>query len=129
MSDTRNETPSDNPDDLLAGHLYKLVGKKPVPCTLEEYVTGMKSAANRIIEQNQVGQWLVSTIFTGIDHAFGNGEKQLFETKIFGLPDELEPRWLFASWNQAVRHHRKMVIRLETEGADSLIAEIRQHQS
>ena len=88
MSDTRNETPSDNPDDLLAGHLYKLVGKKPVPCTLEEYVTGMKSAANRIIEQNQVGQWLVSTIFTGIDHAFGNGEKQLFETKIFGLPDE-----------------------------------------
>lgn len=86
MSNTENDTFADNPENLLKGHLYRLSGKKPVPCSFGEYITFMKSAANRIIEQTQVGDLLVSTIFTGIDHAFGAGEKRLFETKVFGLP-------------------------------------------
>lgn len=129
MSHINDDTPSGNPDKLLNGHLYRLDGKKPVPCTLEEYMNGMKSAASRIVEQTQVGNLLVSTIFTGIDHAFGAGEKQLFETTVFGLPDELLPRWRFPTWNQAIREHRKLALRLESQGMEGLLAEIRQWQA
>lgn len=129
MSNATDDPFSDNPDKLLEGYLYRLDGKKPVPCTWEEYMTGMKSAANRIVEQTPVGGLLVSTIFTGIDHAFGNGEKQLFETTVFGLPDDLQPRWRFSTWNQAVKEHRKLVLSLENGGSEKLIAVIRQRQS
>lgn len=128
MSDTENDTFADNPENLLKGHLYRLSGKKPVPCSFEEYITFMKSAANRIIEQTQVGDLLVSTIFTGIDHAFGAGEKRLFETKVFGLPDDIQPRWRFATWNQAVREHRRLVATLESRGKEALAEEIRKRQ-
>lgn len=128
MSNLNDDTPSENPEKLLEGHLYRLDGKKPVPCTFEEYMSGMKSAASRIVEQTQVGDLLVSTIFTGIDHAFGTGEKQLFETTVFGLPDDLQPRWRFSTWNQALREHRKLALRLENQGMESLLAEIRQRQ-
>lgn len=128
MSDTTSDTPVDDAEKLLQGHLYKLSGKKPVPCSFEEYIHFMKSAANRIVEQTQVGDLLVSTIFTGIDHAFGTGEKQLFETKVFGLPDETQPRWRFATWNQAVREHRKLVVMLENKGKEGLLEEMRKQQ-
>ncbi len=128
MSDTENDTFADNPENLLKGHLYKLSGKKPVPCSFEEYITFMKSAANRIIEQTRIGDLLVSTIFTGIDHAFGTGEKLLFETKVFGLPDDAQPRWRFSTWNQAVREHRRLVVMLENRGTGALAEEIRRQQ-
>lgn len=128
MSDTTSNSSVDDADKLLQGHLYKLSGKKPVPCSLEEYIHFMKSATNRIVEQTQVADLLVSTIFTGIDHSFGTGEKQLFETKVFGLPDETQPRWRFATWNHAVSEHRKLVVMLKTKGKEGLIEEIRKQQ-
>lgn len=129
MNNASDDMSSDTPEKLLEGHVYRLNGKKPVPCTFGEYIAALKSPANRIVEQTQVGDLLVSTIFTGIDHAFGTGEKQLFETAVFGLPDDLQPRWRFPTWNQAVREHRKLVLSLESRGPEALIAEVRQRQA
>ena len=84
----------------------------------------MQKPSARIVEQTRVGSWLVSTIFTGIDHAFGTGEKRLFETVVFGLSGDLQPRWRWATWNQAVRQHRRLVVSLEQNGADALMEEI-----
>lgn len=125
MNDMENDTFSDDMENPLKGHLYRLSGKKPVPCSLDEYMTFMKSAANRIIEQTPIGDLLVSTIFTGIDHAFGTGEKRLFETKVFGLPDDIQPRWRYSTWNQAIREHRRLVVMLENKGMEALAEEIR----
>ena len=116
-------------DALLEGHFYKLVDKKPVPCSFAEYATGMKSADNRIIEQTAVGDLTVSTVFTGIDHAFGMGQKQLFETTVFGLPDDIQPQWRFATWEDAVNQHLQLVVMLEHDGPDSLLEEIRKKQA
>ena len=122
-----------NPDNatmqLLEGHLYKLIGKKPVPCSLEEWMHFMKSAANRIIEQKQIGDLLVSTIFTGMDRHFGNGQKLLFETTVLGLPGELQPCWRSSTWNQAVKEQRRLVLLLETQGIESLLTEIKSSQA
>ena len=66
MSNTENDTFADNPENLLKGHLYRLSGKKPVPCSFEEYITFMKSAANRIIVDvyNQIAG--ISTVLAGL---------------------------------------------------------------
>lgn len=40
--------------------------------------------AERIIRQTVIGEVRISTIFLGIDHAFGCGMPLLFETMIFG---------------------------------------------
>lgn len=129
MNDTnKDDEDLENIDALLEGHFYKLVNKEPVPCTFAEYASGMKSAQNRLIEQTQVDELTVSTVFTGIDHAFGMGQKQLFETTVFGLPDDIQPQWRFASWNEAVNHHLQLVVMLEHDGPDSLLKEIRKKQ-
>lgn len=130
MNDTnKNDETFDVIDALLEGHFYKLVDKKPAPCTFAEYASNMKSAENRIIEQTRVGELTVSTVFTGIDHAFGMGEKQLFETSVFGLPDDLQPQWRFASWDDAVNQHLQLVLILEHNGRDCLLEEIRKKQA
>ena len=129
MNDTnKDDEDLENIDALLEGHFYKLVNKEPVPCTFAEYASGMKSAENRLIEQTQVDELTVSTVFTGIDHAFGMGQKQLFETTVFGLPDDIQPQWRFASWNEAVNQHLQLVVMLEHAGPDSLLEEIRKKQ-
>ncbi len=88
----------------------------------------MKSAQNRIIEQKQIGKFLVSTIFTGIDRSFGSEEKLLFETTVLGLDGDIQPCWRFSTWNQAVREHRRLVVLIETKGIDALLDEIKAAQ-
>ncbi len=128
MNNTENAPFADNSENILEGNLYKLDGKKPVPCSFEEYITFMKSATHRIIEQTQIGDWLISTVFTGMDHAFGQGEKRLFETTVFGLPNDTRPCWYFSTWNQAIRKHRKLAVMLESNGVESLMEDIRKRQ-
>jgi len=88
----------------------------------------MKSAENRIIEQKQIGNFLVSTIFTGIDRSFGSDEKLLFETTVLGMENDIQPCWRFSTWNQAVKEHRRLVILIETKGIDALLEEIKAAQ-
>lgn len=125
----KNDETFEDIDALLEGHFYKLVDKNPVPCTFADYASDMKSADNRIIEQTRVGELTVSTVFTGIDHAFGMGEKQLFETSVLGLPDDILPLWRFSSWDDAVKEHLQLVLMLEHNGPDSLLQEIRKKQA
>ena len=120
MPETTN-TPK-KAENAIDAHLYKLAGKKPVPCSMEEWAQFMKSSANRIIEQRKVGKFTVSTIFTGIDRNFGNGPKLLFETTVLGLEGDLLPCWRYSSWNQAIKGQRQIVLILETKGIDALFS-------
>lgn len=42
--------------------------------------------SDRKIAEDMVGDVLVSTVFLGLDHSFGNGPPLLFETMVFGGP-------------------------------------------
>lgn len=39
---------------------------------------------NRIMERNMIGNVMISTVFLGIDHSFGEDKPVLYETMIFG---------------------------------------------
>lgn len=106
-------------------HFYKLNGQEPVHCTLAEYAQSMSQESNRIVAQNTVNNLFVSTIFTGIDHSFGMGEKRLFETVIFGMEDDIHPKWQHATWNEAVEKHHQLVKMIEKNGIDLLKQQIR----
>lgn len=42
----------------------------------------------RVVEQSIIGDYLVSTVWLGIDHSFGDGPLKIFETMIFKKDDD-----------------------------------------
>ncbi|HEX4041080.1 MAG TPA: hypothetical protein VHY10_05215 [Xanthobacteraceae bacterium] len=62
-------------------------------------------SAARIVEQTDVGDVRVSTVFLGFDHRlFGDGPPLVFETMIFGGPLNDE-QWRYSSWDDAETGH------------------------
>jgi hypothetical protein len=64
---------------------------------------------NRQVARTELpGDITISTVFLGIDHSFGGGEPQLFETMIFGGPlDQTQDR--YATRQAAVNGHEYYV--------------------
>jgi hypothetical protein len=63
---------------------YILEGKVPVRCDDVGEFGRWFETAERIVQQDEVGNLFVSTVFLGIDHRFGAaGPPLLFETGIF----------------------------------------------
>lgn len=89
---------------------YRLdANKNPVPCdrpTDEDWEGG-----NRIVKQEDVGPYFVSTVFLMLDHGFGDeGRPVLFETMVFkdgsGHDEDMER---CCTWDEAVEQHKRMV--------------------
>src|SRR3990167_4608613 len=60
------------------------------------------------IDQDRIGDILISTVFLGLDHNFGEGKPLLFETMIFGgEKDGEQERW--HTWDEAEQGHKKIV--------------------
>lgn len=110
-------TPIDN-------HFYQLVDKEPVRCTFAEYAQNMQSESNRIVMQTQINALLISTIFTGIDYSFGTGEKRLFETMIFGMDNDIHPKWQHATWQEATEKHQELAETIKNEGVEFIKKQI-----
>ena len=83
---------------------YILKGKKAVACDdITEWAT-WSHAADRVVKKTITGDIKVSTVFLGIDHSFGGGEVELFETMIFGGEHD---EWMdrYSTWEQAEKGH------------------------
>lgn len=89
---------------------YVLHNKTPVPCTLLSFVDSLPK--NRIIRHEHVGKMLVSTVFLGMDHSWGHGPPQLFETMIFEGPYD-GAQWRYATYEEAEDMHGKIVAALQ----------------
>ncbi len=65
--------------------------------------------ANRHVAKTEISKEVeVSTVFLGIDHSFGDGPPQLFETMVFGDKlDEYTER--YSTWEEAEEGHKQMV--------------------
>ena len=100
---------------------YKLDGKNPVPCQEVREWSRWFETAERVVKQEDVGPFFVSTVFLGIDHRFGGGGQPLvFESAVFtretvqlwgktrpGLCDYAMERT--ATWDEALEAHARAV--------------------
>lgn len=90
---------------------YILDGKTPV---IENDLTAWgrwMQANNRIVRQEKIGDVLVSTVFLGMDHAFGESSPLLFETMVFGGPLDQECDRC-GTWDWAEKMHETMMERV-----------------
>ncbi len=63
------------------------------------------------VADEMVGETRISTVFLGIDHAFGGGEPLLFETMVFGGElDQSQER--YSTWDEAEARHKVWVERV-----------------
>lgn len=66
-------------------------------------------AANRTVEKTQINEdVMVSTVFLGLDHQYGDGPPLIFETMVFGGSCD-EATYRYSTWDQAVEGHDKAV--------------------
>ena len=81
----------------------------PVPADLLTWAKWYETAGeSRQIGGDRVNGVLVSTVFLGLDHAFGEGPPILFETMIFGGEhDQYQER--YSTREEAIAGHKKAV--------------------
>lgn len=92
---------------------WKLKGRIPVKCSLEEFGKMFNEDTNRVVESDHLSDGThVSTVFLGLDHRFGGkpGDPPIiFETMIFDSSDpELEGyQERYMTYTQAERGHKR----------------------
>jgi len=69
-------------------------------------------AQDRIVAKTKVGDAEVSTVFLGLDHAFMGGPPILYETMIFGGPDDQRDQWRHRNRHAALALHDQIVAAL-----------------
>lgn len=96
---------------------YILKGREAVPCDdLLEWGKWFENREARKIAADTVDDVRVSTVFLGLDHAFGDGPPLLFETMVFGGPhDQWQDR--YSTYDEAEAGHKR-VLDAVREGQD-----------
>ena len=86
---------------------YILVNKQVVPCSnLSYWAEWFDDINNRIVKQEEIGEYGVSTVFLGMEHVGG-----MFETMIFTeIDDELDQSFERShTWDEAEKTHKRIV--------------------
>jgi hypothetical protein len=93
---------------------YILEGHSAIPCNSAMDWAHWFEKANRVVAQTSCGDTRVSTVFLGLDHSFGGATPLLFETMIFGGPnDGYQERC--STWEEAEVMHEKAVTLCKSE--------------
>ena len=77
------------------------------PVGVEEWAV-MFDRDKRGVARDEIGDVIISTVFLGLDHSYGEGPPLLFETMIFG-GEHNEDQWLYSTWDEAVAGHEAAV--------------------
>lgn len=91
---------------------YILVDKKAVPCPdLYEWARWIDKRSNKVVANDVVNRFRISTVFLGIDHGFDDGATPvLFETMIFP-EDSWEDLFCqrYTTYHEAEATHKRVV--------------------
>lgn len=63
----------------------------------------------RVVKQEEVNDFYISTIWLGLDHGFGQSEPMIFETLVFtndGIQGEM---FRYSTLDQAVKGHKALI--------------------
>lgn len=75
--------------DIRENPYYILDGRDVVKVDLMTWAKWFENFQERMIAQDTIGPFFVSTMFLGIDHRFcGNGPPIVFETMVFDIRDK-----------------------------------------
>lgn len=87
---------------------YVLDGETPVPepdiCKWGDWFQNHR----RPVQQDDIGDTRVSTVFLGVDHSWQDGPPVLFETMIFGGDRDQECH-RYHTWEEAEAGHRQVL--------------------
>lgn len=103
--------------------LWIIEDRKPRRANIHEWSAYMTSADRhvRLTEVHTPGASTaqISTVFLGIDHAFGLDERPvLFETMVFGGQFN-ECQWRYSTWDEAEEGHAQVVALMTTRAKAS----------
>lgn len=93
---------------------YKLDKEKNVvPCTLEEWIKVFEK--NRTVKLTKLEDGgIISTVFLGIDHSFGNGDPLVFESMVFSKEGEELDQIRYSTYKEAEEGHIRLVNEYKT---------------
>lgn len=96
------------------GHWTLDENLEPIPATLTEWAEWWNNFDNRRMARTNLGKDLcVSTVFLGVDHGFGDGDRPvLFETLVQGDSDGEEMMNRYTTFDDAIAGHKAMVGRV-----------------
>jgi hypothetical protein len=99
------------------GDYYVLEGHTPVKVDLMTWAQWFEVSQTddrRRVAWTEIGkaEAEVSTVFLGLDHSFGRGQPELFETMVFGGPNDGYSR-RYGTWDEAEAGHAAAVARAE----------------
>jgi len=94
------------------------------PASLMEWAAAFEDRASRRVASTTLPDGTyISTVFLGLDHSFGEGPPQIFETMVFPSADDLNEElcWRYATWDEAeAGHERAVALAIETRSAETV---------
>lgn len=87
---------------------YKLAGKETVPSTLMDWAMSVQNKESKQVGKTEfVGGVLVSTVFLGFDHGWGDELPCLFETMVFGGQHDMYQE-RYSTFDEAEEGHKRV---------------------
>src|SRR5258708_10813621 len=100
-----------------AGFLYRLDGHTPVRC--DDFVEWAMAYEDRgrIVQQDQIGEYWISTVFLGINSRLFRGPPVLFESMVFiGEKPNSSSAERYSTWDEALAGHLRICAALRESG-------------
>lgn len=99
---------------------YILKDGRPVPePDMKKWHEWMEKHTAKAVARNEVGGWMVSTVFLGIDHGWGNPqdgvEPVVFETMVFDAEGEAKHQERHTTLQEAQIRHAFVLLTLQKE--------------
>jgi hypothetical protein len=98
-----------------SGLLYKLEGHTAVPC--DDFIEWALAYEDRgrIVQQDQIGDYWVSTVFLGLNTRMFSGLPALFESMVF-INNKSSESERYSTWDEALAGHLRICAALRESG-------------
>src|SRR5690348_11829956 len=82
--------------------------KNGKPLSLMAWATLLEDRDYKRVASSQIGQYLISTVWLGLNHNYDGGKPLIFETMVFG-PDDEEYTERYSTEAEALAGHKRAV--------------------